>query len=61
MTIADLHYLIFFHTNIMKWFFVVVMLLMVLVNNKSNYSQLNCFEIFGFFKLEDILNKLMIN
>lgn len=39
MTIADLHYLIFFHTNIMKWFF-VVMLLMVLVNNKSNYSQL---------------------
>lgn len=40
MTIADLHYLIFFHTNIMKWFVVVVMLLMVLVNNKSNYSQL---------------------
>lgn len=49
MTIADLHYLIFFHTNIMKWFFVVVMLLMVLGNNKSNYSQPQLFRNIWFF------------
>lgn len=47
MTIADLHYLIFFHTNIMKWFF--VMLLMVLGNNKSNYSQPQLFRNIWFF------------